>query len=111
MREQLGSYVDGRWQPSSADAVFPVINPYTEEQFGAATVATELDVDAAVSSAHRALSGAWRDTTLEERIAMVLLVRKQLQSQADELAAVTSSSMGAPYQGYRNLCNALELSD
>jgi aldehyde dehydrogenase (NAD+) len=111
MQVRRGSYIEGFWRPSSGDAMFPVVNPYTEEPFGEATIATAQDVDAAVTAAHRALAGEWRQTSLDDRVGMVKLVREQLLARASELAAVTSSSMGVPYHGYVNLCNSIELID
>ncbi len=110
-RTQHGSYIDGRWQPSTGDAVFPVIDPYTQERFGEATIATADDVDAAVRSAQRALAGPWHDTTLDERVEMVTLLRKALLARADELAEVTSHSMGVPFHRYRDLGNCAGLID
>src|ERR1700677_5319057 len=103
MHVRKGSYVDGAWRPSSGDAMFPVVNPYTEEPFGTATIATAQDVDAAVTSARRALSGEWGQTSLEHRIALAKLIRERLLERAEELTAVNSSSMGVPYHRYLNL--------
>jgi aldehyde dehydrogenase (NAD+) len=111
MRSLNGCFIDGAWRPSTGDAVTPVVNPYTEEVIGDSPVATGEDVDAAVTSAHRALGGDWADTTLDDRIALVLRLRAGLEERADELAADTSASMGAPYEGYRNLSNSLGLID
>lgn len=105
-----GAYVNGSWLESTGTDVFPVINPYTEERYGEATIATAADVDVAVRAAHAALD-EWRSTTVDDRIAMILRFRELLLERADELAAVTSASMGAPYEGYRNLCNSAELID
>ena len=88
MQVRRGSYIEGSWRPSSGDAMFPVVNPYTEEPFGEATIATAQDVDAAVTAAHRALAGEWRQTSLDDRVGMVKLVREQLLARASELAAV-----------------------
>jgi aldehyde dehydrogenase (NAD+) len=111
MHVSRGSYIDGAWRPSSGDAMCPVVNPYTEEPFGAATVATAQDVDAAVTAARRALSGEWRQTSLDDRVALVKLIREGLVEHAQELAAVTSSSMGVPYHGYLNLGGSIDLID
>ncbi len=111
MKIARGCYVDGAWQPSTGDAMCPVVNPYSEEVFGEATIATAADVDGAVVAAHRALLGEWRETSLEDRVRMVRSFREQLLARADELAAVTSSSMGVPYERYRNLARSVELID
>ena len=49
-----------------------VVNPFTEEPFGRATVATAVDVDKAVRSAQAAFErGEWRNASLEERISVM----------------------------------------
>jgi betaine-aldehyde dehydrogenase len=111
MRTVNGCFYDGAWRPSTGDEVIPVVNPYTEEVIGNSPLGTREDVDAVVTSAHHALRGEWADTTPEERIALVLRLREELETRADELAADTSASMGAPYEGYRNLSNSLGLID
>jgi acyl-CoA reductase-like NAD-dependent aldehyde dehydrogenase len=111
MRSLNGCFYDGAWQPSTGDSVIPVVNPYTEEVIGDSPIATREDVDAAVTSAHRALGGDWADSTPEERIDLVLRLRDELSARADDLAADTSASMGAPYEGYRTLAGSLGLID
>lgn len=111
MHVRKGSYVNGAWRLPSGSSTFPVVNPYTEELFGEATVATAEDVDAAVAAAHRALSGEWRQTSLDDRVAIVKRIRGGLLERAEELAAVTSSSMGVPYHGYLNLGGSIDLID
>lgn len=111
MKVRKGTYVGGTWRPSSGDAMFTVINPYTEEPFGKAAIATAADVDDAVTTAHRALHGEWRRTSLGDRIGMVKLIREQLVARATELAAVSSSSMGVPYHRYLTFFNSIQLID
>ncbi|MGD9961387.1 aldehyde dehydrogenase [Nocardioides sp.] len=106
-----GYFVDGTWTRSTGTSAMPVVNPYTEEVIGESPIATRADVDAAVRSARRALDGEWRETTLGERIALVLRVKELLAARADDLAEVTSRSMGVPYEGYRSLSNSLPLID
>lgn len=112
MEIRQGVYVGGEWRQSSGDEMFTVINPYTEEPFGRATIGTAEDVDLAVQAAHRALhEGPWRTTSLEDRIAMVQRIRALVVERADELARLTSSSMGTPYEAYRTLANSAEIID
>lgn len=111
MEIRRGVYVDGAWQRSTGQHVFPVVNPFTEELFGEATIGTAEDVDAAVQSAHRALAGPWTETTVEDRISMVKSIKELIISRADELATLITSSMGAPFEGYRGLGNSAELID
>lgn len=112
MEIRKGVYIDGAWRPSTGQGTFTVVNPYTEQPYGEATVGTADDVDAAVRSAHRALTeGEWRETSLEDRIAVVKGIKELVTARADELAAMVSSSMGAPFEGYRGLGNSAELMD
>lgn len=111
MKVRKGFYVDGAWRPSSGEAMCTVVNPYTEEPFGAATIATAQDVDAAVRAANRALGGEWGHTSLDDRIAMVRLIRQQLVAHAPELAADATSAMGMLYHSYLGLGNAAGLID
>ena len=112
MEIREGVFVDGRWQASTGHAMFTVINPYTEEPFGKATIGTEQDVDLAVQSARRALvEGPWRETSLEDRIAMVRRIQEQLNGRADELGRLASGSMGSPLTMSRGLGQSSELID
>lgn len=112
MEIRNGVYVDGSWRPSTGDRMFPVVNPFTEERYGEATIGTAEDVDAAVRSSHRALAeGGWSETPVEERIRVVERIRELVVARADELATLVSSSMGAPFQGYRGLGSSAELID
>ena len=112
MRRCPGHFIDGEWVASRSEDAFTVYNPFTESAYGEVAVGSAEDVDAAVRSAHRALGqGAWRDATLEERISVVQRIRDAIVSRADELARVTTSSMGTPYHQYRNLANAAEIID
>jgi aldehyde dehydrogenase (NAD+) len=112
MEIREGIYLDGRWEPSTGDATFTVINPYTEEPFGRATIGNERDVDAAVLSARRALTeGPWRTTPLDERIAIVKRIQEGLVARTDQLARLSTSSMGVPYAATRGHYNTFELID
>ena len=105
-----GVFIDGMWQESTGDAMVTVINPYTEQPFGRATLGTAADVDAAVRSAHRAgIEGDWRNTSLEDRIALVEAIREALVARAEELARLASSSMGSPFLTAKGLGMSAEL--
>jgi aldehyde dehydrogenase (NAD+) len=112
MEIREGVFVDGAWRPSTSEATVTVINPYTEEPFGRATLGTAADVDAAVRSAHRAGGeAAWRSTSLDDRIALVEAIRDKLVARAEELARLASSSMGSPFLTAKGLGMSAELID
>ena len=47
MYEKFGQFIDGKWQQSSDNGTYEVINPATEEVIGQASKATPQDVDKA----------------------------------------------------------------
>lgn len=106
-----GLFVDGRWLPPARAASRPVVNPYTETEFGSAPIVSPADVDRAVRSAREALEGPWRETTLEERIAVVERMRDLLMARAEEIAGWNSSSVGSLYAYAKGLGNASALID
>jgi betaine-aldehyde dehydrogenase len=92
--------------------MFTVVNPFTEEPFGEATVGTAGDVDVAVRSAHEAfVGGPWRGLGLEERIAVVERVRDGLAARREEIARINTLSGGFPYSQALSLAQAVELID
>jgi aldehyde dehydrogenase (NAD+) len=112
MEIREGVFVDGTWRPSTGEATVTVINPYTEEPFGHATLGTAEDVDTAVRSAHRAgTEPVWRNSSLEDRIALVEAIRDALIARAEELARLASSSMGSPFLTAKGLGMSAELID
>jgi aldehyde dehydrogenase (NAD+) len=112
MEVREGIFVDGEWRPSTGDAMFTVVNPYTEEPFGRTTVSTAADVDLAVRSAHLAQTdGEWRNTPVAERIAVVKRIQELIAARAGELAHLATSTMGRPYKSSLSLGNSVELID
>ena len=62
MYEKFGQFIDGKWQKSSNNETYKVINPATEEVLGDASKATSLDVDNALKSAEKGLQ-TWKKNT------------------------------------------------
>ena len=54
MYSNFGQFIDGKWQPSSNNETYDVINPATEEIIGKASKASAADVDKALKSAQKA---------------------------------------------------------
>ena len=53
MYSKFGQFIDGKWQASSDNETYDVINPATEEIIGKASKASTADVDKALKSAER----------------------------------------------------------
>lgn len=110
MLSQPGIFVDGGLRDAHSGERITVIDPTTEEPFGDASAADEVDVDRAVASAERALrDGPWPAMPFEERAAAVLRVAQALRERADELAELSARQMGAPVSTGRALLMAPEL--
>jgi aldehyde dehydrogenase (NAD+) len=105
-------FVDGRWLAAESNEFFEVINPFTEETIAKAVIASQADVDRAVVAADRAWrSGVWAEATLEQRIAVISEIKQRLLNEADDLARMTSCSMGIPFHLYGDLCGTPALID
>ena len=55
MYEKFGQFINGKWQQSSDQGMYEVINPANEEVLGHASKATSKDVEAALQSAAKGL--------------------------------------------------------
>ena len=53
MYSKFGQFIDGKWQPSTKNKTYDVINPATEEIIGKAPKASSIDVDKALKSAEK----------------------------------------------------------
>ena len=59
MYNKFGQFIDGKWQPSSNNETYDVINPATEEIIGKASKASAADVDKALKSAQKGFN-VWK---------------------------------------------------
>lgn len=77
----------------AADKGFDVINPATEEAFAQAPDASRDDLDAAVAAANEAFP-AWRDTSLEDRRALLLAMADRVEAEVPALAELLVQEQG-----------------
>jgi aldehyde dehydrogenase (NAD+) len=91
---QRGHWIDGRLSTSPAEDI-AVENPASEQILGHVVAGDASDVDRAVQAANRALP-AWRDTTLDERLALMTLLCNVLEDDCPQLAAIITAEVGAP---------------
>lgn len=90
-------YINGTWvNPISADTqLFAVIDPSTALEVTKISLATQDDVDAAVSAAKTALP-EWRSTSLQQRRQHVERLLEIYNEHTEEMAQLISMEMGAP---------------
>ena len=87
MYEKLGQFIDGKWQQSSDNGTYEVINPATEEIIGQASKATPNDVERALKSAEKGLI-VWKKTPPWQRSNI-------LRKIADKIRAVSYTHLRA----------------
>ncbi|MBP1806541.1 aldehyde dehydrogenase family protein [Rubellimicrobium aerolatum] len=95
MIEKRRFYMNGSWIGSLDGRDHVVIDPSTEEEAVAITLAGPRDVDAAVAAAKAALPG-WAVADPRERRALVERVLEQYRRRERDLAEAISLEMGAP---------------
>ncbi|MGI8761561.1 MAG: aldehyde dehydrogenase family protein [Jatrophihabitantaceae bacterium] len=92
---QRAHWLDGELSPSRAAETISVTNPASEEVIGHVVAGNAADMDAAVRSAHRAFP-AWRDTALEERLALLDRLCGVIDDDRAQLAQIITAEVGAP---------------
>ena len=92
---QRRHWIGGEWRDPRGTVSFEVHDPSTEEVIGAVAGGSAEDVDDAVRAAAKTLR-AWRETALEERLELVSTLCDVMESEADSLAQIITSEVGAP---------------
>lgn len=87
-------WIDGR-PVAATGAEHIIIDPFTEQPMGSIGDAGPELVDQAVRSATAAF-GAWRDTPVDERAALLERVADRLEAETDSIAELITREMGMP---------------
>ena len=95
MYHDLNLYIRGDWRPASDKATKPVTDPATEDAIGNIAVATEADVDEALSAAKDGFN-VWKRTGTWERAAKIRRVAELIRSRTEEIATLMSLETGKP---------------
>ena len=85
MYSKFGQFIDGKWQPSSNNETYDVINPATEEIIGQASKATPADVDKALKSAEKGFN-VWRKFSPWDRSSIIRRIADLMRKKNNELA-------------------------
>lgn len=90
-------YVNGEFVGAHRDAPFPVFDPSTEEVIAEVPNADEQDVNRAVAAARAAFdSGAWPETTAQERGRILLRLAERIRKESASLAELEARNSGKP---------------
>jgi aldehyde dehydrogenase (NAD+) len=91
------NFIDGRWVASSAADRIEVVNPATEEVWGAVPSSTSADLDRAVAAARAAFDGSgWRDLAPGERASFLRRFADEIEARAIPLAHTYTAENGTP---------------
>lgn len=90
-----GLLIDGVWTHAQRDATMATLDPATGIETGQIATAAATDVDAAVSSARKALAG-WRATVPVERARLLWAIADILEREIDALAELETLDQGKP---------------
>ncbi len=96
MYEKYGQFIDGKWQASSNNETYEVINPANEEIIGRASKATPEDVDRALKSAAKGLE-VWKQTSPWKRSYIIRKIADKMREKQDVLAKWMTLEVGKPF--------------
>jgi aldehyde dehydrogenase (NAD+) len=95
MKDCRQFYIDGKWVSSTETRDHEVINPASEEPIATISLGSAADVDRAVAAAKRAFE-SYSETTLKDRLALLMRIIEVYKSRMDEMADTISQEMGSP---------------
>ena len=95
MYEKFGQFINGKWQKSSGDETYEVINPATEEVIGKASKANKKDIDDALLSAEKGLK-VWKNTPPWERSKVIRKISDLIRKRIDPLSKWLTLEVGKP---------------
>ena len=96
MYEKFGQFINGKWQQSSDQGTYEVINPANEEVLGHASKATSKDVEAALQSAAKGLE-VWKKTAPWQRSYIIRRIADKIREKQDVLAKWMTLEVGKPF--------------
>jgi aminomuconate-semialdehyde/2-hydroxymuconate-6-semialdehyde dehydrogenase len=89
-------FINGQYVESQNKQTFDNINPATEEVLGTVAEGGKEEVDLAVAAARRALSGSWKNTTVQERSKILRRIGDIILERQEELAHLEALDTGKP---------------
>ncbi len=95
-------YIDGKFVEPVGRERINLINPATEEVIGDIAIASETDVDHAVSSARKAFR-SYGKTSRDDRVALLESILKTYDAHAEEFAQCMTLEMGTPITFSRDI--------
>ena len=95
MYSKFGQFINGKWQTSSNNETYDVINPATEEIIGKASKASTADVDKALKSAEKGFE-IWKNFTPWDRANIIRKIADLIRKKNNILAKWMTLETGKP---------------
>ena len=95
MYENFGQFINGKWQNSSSNETYEVINPATEEILGKVSKANKNDVHLALDAAKKGLE-LWKNTSPWERSKILRKISELIRKKTDVLSNWLTLEVGKP---------------
>ncbi len=95
MYKKFGQFINGKWQSSSSNETYEVINPATEEVLGKASKANNKDIQLALKSAEKGLE-VWKNTSPWERSKILRKISDLIRKKKDILSKWLTLEVGKP---------------
>ena len=95
MYSKFGQFIDGKWQSSSNNETYDVINPATEEIIGKASKASSEDVNKALKSAEKGFA-VWKKFSPWDRASIIRRIADLMRKKNNDLAKWMTSENGKP---------------
>ncbi len=93
--ERLQMYIGGQWVDGTSGRSIDSLNPYTQQVWATVPDASEADVKAAIAAARKAFDdGPWRQTTPQQRAAMMRKLGDLIARDAERMARIESTDNG-----------------
>lgn len=95
---EIKLFINGEYVESSANKLFEVKNPATQEVIARVHEATEEDVDRACQAAREAFeNGPWRTMPIKERCDKIRRMAEIIMERREELSKLEALDVGKPY--------------
>lgn len=96
-QEFFGHIIDGQEVPAADGQSFPVLNPYTGEDYATAALGGEADAERAVAAARRAFDeGPWPRLGYTARGKLIYRLAELLEEHKEAIAQAESRDIGKP---------------
>ena len=93
--ERLKMYIGGQWVDAAQGRLLDSRNPYTQKVWAAVPDADEVDVQRAIAAARAAFDhGPWRQTTPQQRAALMRKLGDLIARDAERMARIESTDNG-----------------